>query len=178
MTIISIDASRREKERKELKLKQKKLMDINLVEKTSESYKTVSNATNDKKMVGLLQKVRQSDTGVDEGFARFNGSHLYTESIGKKQNKRKALLKENIDRSEKDYPTQLNGKKPRKRIIKEKILQESSKPKKKEVTWNYICEQLDKPRWSPSTSTLFGGIRKTSPTYLKETLMTNEGEIE
>ena len=179
MTIISIEASQREKERKELKLKQKKLMDINLVEKTSENYKTVSNASNDKKMIGLLHKVRQSDhVGVDQDFARFNGSHLYTQSIGKKQNKRNALLNENIDQSEQDYPTQLNGKKPRKRIIKEKILIETSKPKNKEVTWNYICEQLDKPRFEPSTNTLFGGLRSTSPTYLKETLMTTEGEIE
>ena len=121
MTIISIDVSRREKEKKELKLKQKKLMDINLVEKTSENYKVVSNASNDKKMVGLLQKVRQSDTGVDEDFARFNGSHLYTQSIGKTQNKRKALLKENIDKSEKDYPTQLIGNKPRKRFFKKPV---------------------------------------------------------
>mgnify|MGYP003681274463 FL=1 len=170
MTIISIDVSRREKERKELRLKQKKLMDINLVEKTSENYKVVSNASNDKKMVGLLQKVRQSDAGVDEDFARFNGSHLYTQSIGKTQNKRKALLKENIDKSEKDYPTQLIGNKPRKRIIKKKVLQETSKSKNKEITWNYICEQLGHQRFVPSTNTLFGGLRNTSATYLKETI--------
>ena len=169
MTIISIDVSRREKDRKELKLKQKKLMDINLVEKTSESYKTVSNATNDKKMIGLLQKVRQSDAGVDEDFARFNGSHLYTQSISKKQDRRNALLKENIDKFEKSFPNQLNGKKPRKRIIKKEILKESSKPKKKEINWNYICEQLGHERFVPSTNTLFGGLRNTSATYLKET---------
>ena len=175
MTIISIDASRREQKKKEDKLKQKKQMDLNLIEKTNKHYQSVQEASNDKQMVNLLAKVRQSDIGVDEGFARFNGSHLYTESIGKKL---KCLEKETLDKIEKDYPTQLVGKKPKKRVIKKKILQESSNPKKKEVTWNYICEQLDKPRFEPSTSTLFGGLRNTSPTYLKETLMTTEGEIE
>ena len=169
MTIISIEASQREKERKELKLKQKKQMEFNLVEKTSENYKTVSNASNDKKMIGLLQKVRQSDhVGVDQDFARFNGSHLYTQSIGKKQNKRSALLNENIDKLEQGFPNQLNGKKPRKRIIKKdvsKIIQ----PIKEERTFSFMLEQLGHERFVPSTNTLFGGLRNTSATYLKET---------
>ena len=178
MTIKSLDVSQREKDKQELKNIQKKAMDLNLIENTNKHYQSVQDATNDKKMINLLEKVRQSDTGVDEDFARFNGSHLYTQSIGKKQSKRNALLKENIDRSEQDFPTQLNGKKPKKRKPKKEILQESSKSIKKEVTWNYICEQLDKPRWSPSTSTLFGGIRKTSPTYERDLYpITTEGEI-
>jgi len=178
MTIRSQDVSLREKNKQELKNRQKKTMDLNLIERTNKHYQSVQAATNDKKMINLLEKVRQSDTGVDEDFARFNGSHLYTQSIGKKQDKRNALLKENIDQSERDFPTQLNGRKPRKRILKEKVLKESNKPKKKEVTWNYICEQLDKPRWSPSTTTLFGGLRKTSPTYERELFpVNNEGDI-
>ena len=176
MTIKSLDVSQREKDKQELKNIQKKTMDLNLIENTNKHYQSVQDATNDKKMVNLLKEVRKSDTTIDTDYARYNGTSIYNPSLGKKL---KCLEKKTIDKIEKDFPTQLHGKKPRKRILKEKVLKESSKPEKKQqVTWNYICEQLDKPRWKPSTSTLFGGIRKTSPTYERDLYpITTEGEV-
>lgn len=169
MTIRSQDVSLREKKKQELKNSQKKTMELNLIERTNEHYQSVQAATNDKKMINLLEKVRESNIGIDEDFARFNGTAIYNPPIKKKLH---ALEKETLDKIEKDYPTQLHGKEPKKRKLKktEPTILNSSKTMKEEITWNYICEQLEKPRWKPSTTTLFGGIRNTSPTYLKETL--------
>mgnify|MGYP001122569565 FL=1 len=169
MTIRSQDVSLREKNKQELKNNQKKTMDLNLIEKTNKHYQSVQAATNDKKMVNLLNEVRKSDTTVNSDYARFNGTAIYNPPIKKKLH---ALEKETIDKIEKDYPTQLHGKEPKKRKLKktEPTILNSSKTMKEEITWNYICEQLEKPRWKPSTTTLFGGLRNTSPTYLKETL--------
>ena len=169
MTIRSQDVSLREKKKQELKNSQKKTMELNLIERTNEHYQSVQAATNDKKMVNLLNEVRKSDATIDTDYARFNGTAIYNPPIKKKLH---ALEKETLDKMEKDYPTQLHGKEPKKRKLKktEPTILNSSKTMKEEITWNYICEQLEKPRWKPSTTTLFGGIRNTSPTYLKETL--------
>jgi len=169
MTIRSQDVSLREKNKQELKNNQKKTMDLNLIERTNKHYQSVQAATNDKKMVNLLNEVRKSDTTVNSDYARFNGTAIYNPPIKKKLH---ALEKETIDKIEKDYPTQLHGKEPKKRKRKKTktTVLTSSKTIKEEITWNYICEQLEKPRWKPSTTTLFGGLRNTSPTYLKETL--------
>ena len=169
MTIRSQAVSLREKNKQELKNNQKKTMDLNLIERTNNHYQSVQAATNDKKMVNLLNEVRKSDTTVNSDYARFNGTAIYNPPIKKKLH---ALEKETLDKIEKDYPTQLHGKEPKKRKRKktETAVLTSSKTIKEEITWNYICEQLEKPRWKPSTTTLFGGLRNTSPTYLKETL--------
>jgi hypothetical protein len=183
MTIISMQASQREKERKELKLKQKKQMELNLVENTNKNYKSVQDATNDRKMVNLLNEVRKSDATIDTDYARYNGTSIYNPPLGKKL---KYLEKETIDKIEQDFPTQLHGKKPKPRKKKKQVdtddnkkevLNSSKSIKEEKSRWDVICEQLDKPRWKPSRSSLFGGIRKSSSTYQKETILTmNKGE--
>jgi len=164
MTIISIEASQREKERKALKLEQKKQMEINLVEKTNKNYQSVQSATNDKKMVNLLKEVRKSDATVDSNYARYNGTSIYNPPLGKKL---KYLEKDALDRIEKEFEPHLHGKKPKPRKTK-KVVKKTIQPIE-EITFSYMLEQLGHERFVPSTNTLFGGLRNTSATYLKET---------
>tara|TARA_E500000331_G_C17237751_1_gene705587 strand:- start:440 stop:1045 length:606 start_codon:yes stop_codon:yes gene_type:complete len=201
MTIISLDAFQREKDKLDLKESQRKEMDLKRVKNTGADYQSVQDASNDKFMKDALTKVRKSKTSVDVNLSRYNGTYLYTESqknselekelqdlenevmddlekeFPSKKDKLKALRKDAIDKLEEDFPTHLEGKKPRKRRARK--IDDAPRIIKEEVTWNYICEQLEKPRWKPSTTTLFGGIRNTSPTYERELFpLEFEGEYE
>ena len=144
--IVSSEVSIRERNKQLLKEQQNKEMQLKQVERGNETYTQTQSAFNDRHMISALQKVQQSDTTIDTSYSRFQGSSLYTESIGQslKKVERNALRK-----IRKALP-----KKQSKETTSTLQLVETPKSKKqplKETFWKRVCRQVNKPRLTDST---------------------------
>ena len=149
-TIVSMNVTRKENDKRKLKEQQKKEMELRQVEHVSNSYRNAQSAFNDTHVVDALKKVQESDTTVDVGFARFSGTSLYTESLGKSLDKSlDKLQKDTMDRIKRIFPTyvkddELDKPKEMDSTVKNKTA--STDSIKEDITWDLICSQIGKER--------------------------------
>jgi len=155
-TIVSNEVSKRNRDKQLLKEQQNKEMQLRQVERGNDTYSHTQSAFNDKHMINALKKVQESDVTVDTSYSRYQGSSLYTESIGQSMKKveRNALRKIKKDLS-KRTPTDAVSKIEPIGTIKT-IRPVETTPKKKELKeslWKKVCRQVNKPK--VTTNTLF-----------------------
>jgi len=160
MTLLSLDHQRRLKKKQDLKKKTNVLKNLKQLNQPNKSQELSIEPFSDNHMKDALQTVRKSEIGIDIDYARFNGTSLYTESVGKDS------LEKTLDDLEQEVLDELEAAE-RKEKLKSKQTKEpeievvdrfdrfdretsappkSSKEKNEEVSWTRICEQLDKPR--------------------------------
>ena len=140
--IVSMDVIRKQNNKRKLKEEQKKAMDLRHVEHMSNGYRSTQSAFNDTHVADALKKVQENDTTVDVGFARFNGSNLYTESVGQSSGQQQ---KDTLNKPTK----KLSAKKSIKKINIDKPIKTNKSPTtymKEEITWDLICSQVGKER--------------------------------
>ena len=155
-TIVSSEVSKRNRDKQLLKEQQNKEMQLRQVERGNDTYSHTQSAFNDKHMINALKKVQESDVTVDTSYSRYQGSSLYTESIGQslKKVEKNALRKIKKDLS-KRTPTDAVSKIEPIGTIKT-IRPVETTPKKKELKeslWKKVCRQVNKPK--VTTNTLF-----------------------
>ena len=164
MTLIPLDKQRRLKDKEDLKKKTKILMDLKRVNEPNKHQTQSNESFNDLHMKDALAKVRKSGATIDTNLSRYNGTYLYTESQKNSELEKtlQDLENEVMNDLEKEFPS----KKKKTKFVDPVLTKVEPSPSKKTIkenlTWKRICEQIDKPRWQPSTSTLFGGLRNTS----------------
>ena len=174
MTLLSLDHQRRLKENQDLKKKTNVLMNLKQVNKTIKSQELSNESFNDNHMKNALQTVRKSEIGIDIDYARFHGTSLYTESVGKDP------LEKTLEDLEQEVLDELEASNQTKRPEievdrfdrKTSAPLKSSKEKNEEVSWTRICEQLDKPRLSSNRpKSFFGQLRESLETKQHRTLL-------
>ena len=142
--IVSSEVSMRERDKKLLKEQQNKEMQLRQVEQGSDTYKHTQSAFNDKHMINALKKVKESDVTVDTSYSRYQGSSLYTESIG-----------QSYKRVGKNTSKRIARETPKRHLQEVTSTIEPVKTKKplKESLWKKVCRQVNKPK--VTTNTLF-----------------------
>jgi len=157
MTIVSIEVSRRLKEQKELKQRQKYQMELNRIEKTHTNYNTSKSASTDDYMIEAMKKVQSSNASIDQDYARFTGTALYNPPP-------KPTSKDSLEKT-------INRVAPQKKTIKESTdtcsdqsipveSQRTSVSEDKELNWTTIVEQLGKKRWNGNAPTFFNKLNE------------------
>ena len=143
--IVSSEVSMRERDKKLLKEQQNKEMQLRQVEQGNDTYSHTQSAFNDKHMINALKRVQESDVTVDTSYSRYQGSSLYTESIG-----------QSYKRVEKKTPNRIAIETPKINLKEVTSTIEPVKTKKplKESLWKKVCRQVNKPKVTTS-NTLF-----------------------
>ena len=155
-TIVSSEVSKRNRDKQLLKEQQNKEMQLRQVERGNDTYSHTQSAFNDKHMINALKKVQESDVTVDTSYSRYQGSSLYTESIGQSMKKveRNALRKIKKDLSKRTPTDAVSKIEPIGTIKTIRPVETTSKKKQlKESLWKKICRQVGKPELT--TNTLF-----------------------
>lgn len=144
--IVSSSVSIRNRDKRLLKEQQNKQMQLKQVEQNGVAYKNTQSAFADKHIAEALKKVQQSDVTIDKSYSRFQGSSLYTESIGQslKKVERNALRKIRKTLPKHEPTNAVSIKEP---IEKSK----SSKQSIEETLWQRVCRQVNKPRLTANT---------------------------
>ena len=75
-TLVSLDVSRRKEEQQILKQNQQKEMESRRVDRDSKNFNQSVNATHDRYMVDVLNKVRKSDITHSEDLTRMHGTWM------------------------------------------------------------------------------------------------------
>ena len=75
-TLVSLDVSRRLKEKKELEQIQKYEMGLHQVNQSQNYSDKSSSAFNDKHIFSAMKEVNKSDETIDENLSRINGTFL------------------------------------------------------------------------------------------------------
>ena len=156
-TIVSSKVSMRERDKKLLKEEQNTRMQLRQVERGNDTYSHTQSAFNDKHMINALKRVQESDVTVDTSYSRYQGSSLYTESIGQslKKVEKNALRKIRKDLSKRTPPDAVSTIHPIGTIKTIRPVETTSKKKElKETLWKTICKQVNKPTVTTS-NTLF-----------------------
>ena len=155
-TIVSSKVSMRERDKKLLKEEQNTRMQLRQVEQGNEHYSQTQSAFADKHMINALKRVQESDVTVDTSYSRYQGSSLFTESIGQslKKVERNALRKIKKDLSKRTPTDAVSKIEPIGTIKTIRPVETTSKKKQlKESLWKKICRQVGKPK--PTNNTLF-----------------------
>jgi len=158
MTIVSIEVSRRLKEQKELKQRQKYQMELNRIEKTHTNYNTSKSASTDDYMIEAMKKVQSSNASIDQDYARFTGTALY--------NPPPKTDAEKLDAIARDAPNKIKKIKPKDKSVSGSAVEtlKTNKPKvtneDKELNWTTIVEQLGKKRWNGNAPTFFNKLNE------------------
>ena len=155
-TIVSSEVSKRNRDKQLLKEQQNKEMQLRQVERGNDTYSHTQSAFNDKHMINALKKVQESDVTVDTSYSRYQGSSLYTESIGQslKKVEKNALRKIKKDLSKRTPTDAVSTIHPIGTIKTIRPVETTSKKKQlKESLWKKICRQVGKPK--PTNNTLF-----------------------
>ena len=143
-TIVSGAVSKRNRDKQLLKEQQNKEMQLRQVERGNDTYSHTQSAFNDKHMINALKRVQESDVTVDTSYSRYQGSSLYTESIG-----------QSYKRVGKKTPNRIAIETPKINLKEVTSTIEPVKTKKelKETLWKKVCRQVGKPK--PTNNTLF-----------------------
>ena len=153
-TIVSGAVSKRNRDKQLLKEKQNKEMQLRQVERSNDTYSNTQSAFNDKHMINALKKVQESDVTVDTSYSRYQGSSLYTESIGQSLEKveKNALRKIKKDLSKRTPTDAVSKIEPIGTIKTIRPVETTSKKKQlKETLWKRICRQVGKPELTNNT---------------------------
>ena len=183
MTLLPLDHQRRLKKKQDLKKKTNVLKNLKQLNQPNKSQELSIEPFSDNHMKDALQTVRKSEIGIDIDYARFNGTSLYTESVGKDSLEKtlEDLEQEVLDELEaaerKEKLKSKQTKEPEIEVVdrfdrETSALPKSSKEKNEDVSWTRICEQLDKPRLSSNRSkSFFGQLRESLQTKQNNTLL-------
>jgi hypothetical protein len=92
-TLVSLDVTRRLKEKEELKQLQKYEMGLKQTNQSQNLSDKSSSAFNDKHIYTAMNKVNQSDDTIDESLSRINGTFFWNRSL---PDKRKLTLEKTV----------------------------------------------------------------------------------
>ena len=145
-TIVSSKVSMRNRDKQLLKEQQNKQMQLKQVEQSSSAYRHSQSAFADRHMIEALKKVQLSDTTINASYSRFQGSSLYTESIGQSLKK---VEQNALRKIRKDLPK--TKPKDATSITEPVMKSKSNKKPLEETLWQKICRQVDKPRLTDNT---------------------------
>lgn len=163
MTLISLDKHKRELKKEELKKKTNYLMNLKRIKNSDSNLENSTASSLDKYIMKALDEVRKSDITFDTDYTNMNGSGIFHPKT--KSSTKPKIKKDNLEKTirelEKEVLHDLNKKvSPEPEKSKKPELQTSIK--NEELTWNRICEQLDKPRLNENRPrSFFGQLRES-----------------
>ena len=159
-TLVSLEVSRREKEKAELKQIQKYEMGLKQIESKEGNYISSTSSSKDKYMIEAMKKVQQSDITFAPTLTDVNGSGMYhlkqrhshpstTKTLSGK-NKRVVPFKKSVIKTESVMPN----------VVAAKTNQTKIQHESKELSYDLILEQLGRKRWKSNPSSFFGELRE------------------
>ena len=151
-TLVSLEVSRREKEKAELKQIQKYEMGLKQIESKAGNYISSTSSSKDKYMIEAMNKVQQSDVTFAPTLTDVNGSGMYH----LKQRHSKPLpkqIEDKVDAIAKDALNKIVKLKPKEKSFSGSSSRAATTNKtnmsneSKEITYDVILEQLGRKRW-------------------------------
>ena len=167
MTLISLDKHKRELQKEELKKKTNYLMNLKRMKNSDSNLENSTASSLDKYMINALKEVRESDISFETDYTNMTGSGLFHPKTKPSIKPKKKIdnLEKTIRQLEQEVLNDLNksnAPKPKKSIKPESNPETKTSIKNEELTWNRICEQLDKPRLNENRpKSFFGQLRES-----------------
>ena len=93
-TLVSLDVSRRRKEKEELKQLQKYEMGLKQTNLSQNQLDKSTSAFNDKHIFSALKEVQKSDESIDENLSRISGTFFWNRNIPIKKNPSRGMALE------------------------------------------------------------------------------------